>query len=248
MPTPDPIKLEPFPGPDAFPRYEFDFDVAQVWDTKFGRVLATKCQRGGEPYFRLVHPDDSVSHCRVADIFGPDALPPERVDTDFDPVDFAEDYDFDPDGKWVRRRRAVRGAAAGTEMKLLDTRGWRHWQLTRRDGRRVCVTPTEVRVAFQRTKWNVPLPTGARQVRHIFPNLAFTPDGRVWEVRRKGDTPLLRPEPVAPDEIAGPGSKNPDHETVYRLTSSSGKVHRFRRQAIKDLFNMKRRDPHAASS
>lgn len=218
-------------------RYEFDYEGNTIYDTKFKRVLVAGCKRGGRPYYRLVDAEDEATHVRAEDIFGASANDDVSWDSDFDPADFADRYDFDFDTPAVIGRGS-KGQKAGEPLTLRSPNGWRHWFLTRNDGQRVRVTPAEVIKAGQRDEWVVPAPKGSITLK-IFPNHAFLKDGTIVRIRRDHDgdhplKPLLRPEPLAVSAFPDPGTPNPDAHTFYEIRSSSGQLHKFSRQSIKD--------------
>lgn len=204
------------------PRYQFDRESVTIHDTKYRREIEAKAKRGGPSYYRLVRPDGVADHVLASEIFGEDA-PILNYKSEFDPVDFNDRYDFD----WAAHSVST---VSGKPMTLANRNGWKHYFLRNNDGRRVAVTPAEIRdYAAGRELWEVPLPPRARTAKGPFPNLAFTPDGKVWIVR--STTPIIRPVPVAIDT---PGDS--DETTFYRLTGASGTPYKIARSEIKKIF------------
>ncbi len=222
----------------VYPRYEFDYEAQTIYDTKFKRKIVASCKRGGEPHFRIVNKDDVATHVLVSEIFGEEAAN-VAFETDFDPIEFADRYHFDltttPATITCKPRK---GAKAGALMKLYSPNGWDHWFLRNNEGRRVYVTPAELVQSFDRDIWEVGPPKGSKTVLPLFPDYAFTRDGRVWRIRSR--EVLLSPEPVPLDEVPCPGAspEKSDEESIYRLHSPTGnnRYYRFTRASIKEIF------------
>ena len=218
-------------------RYKFDIPNRTIYDTKFSRNIVAGCKRGGRPYYRLVRPDGEAEHVRAEDIFGEEANEDITFDTDFDPSNFADRYRFDFEEGSILRLPG-KGPNSGKPMTLLSPNGWKHFLLTRNDGVRVRVTPSEIiKFAVGRDDWEVRPPRGAK-VFPQFPDHAFLRDGTVVLIRSK--EPLLRPEPCPVDGVPTAGSRDQDSGIIYRLWSTLNREHLISRASIKDLFKRRK--------
>ena len=212
-------------------RYKFFEDDRTIRDTKFHRDIVAQCKRGGVPYYRLVGKDDHAVHVPITEVWGEDALEDVTVDTDFDPCDFGDRYDFNFGEGTVTRLKA-KGPNSGKPMTLLSPKGWKHYLLTRNDGVRVRVTPSEIALFKDRDLWEVSAPEGTKTF-PIFDRYSFGPDGSVWLLWRKGGDPLIRPLRLSPTV----GKKSDPH--FYDLISKTGKHHKITVQSVMDLFSIK---------
>ncbi len=210
-----------------FARYTIDRDAGSVFDTKFKRYLVAIQKRGHQPFFRLVDDEGVARHVEAREIFSEEVVEElMRTESDFEPSDFLR-YEFDLNEGTAKSR------ASGKPMTLIDQNGWRHYYLTRDDGKRVRVTPAEIKRLADRERWEVKPPKDAI-VHRLFPTVAFTPEGKV--VRISSSRYMVEPRPVVPADRTEGG------ELVYELRSTTGKTHRFLSHAIKALFTRTRSD------
>jgi|TARA_R110000824_G_scaffold4310_4_gene20839 hypothetical protein len=207
--------------PKKFPRYTLFPGEGRLYDNKFKRDLSAQARRGSPPYFRVVDEGGEAFHIPALSLFDDD-IADDLVDitSDFEPQDFNDRYTFNIEAGTVTKR------TSGKSPKLQTSNDWNRYFLTRNCGKRVSVSPTEIRNLFTREEWRVSPPIGSR-VFKIFPNHAFTKEGKVFKVISKD--PIHEPRPLIPISL-------PNGEYLYKIKSSTGQEHRFTRTAIKAVF------------